>query len=389
MSMSRRVSLWSNGLFWVGAVASVVGCGSDDAPAVVPAAVAGAAATSTDAGVDAGAPAVVGATPEGGGPLSSGADAGLDTPPVSGLCAPGETRECSFDLICNGVQTCDENAVFGPCNCGDLPLEGTSIVGARCATDADCLGGATCLRADNDSYLGAGGPPGGYCSFACSLEADDCTTHDPQTFCAPLGPDGAGYCIRTCLSQDPDDGEAKCLNRADVVCVSAAADGALPFNGTRQPGYCRPFCGSDEDCPAGRVCHRQGHICTDTQFPGAPVGAACSLDADCSGNECEDQNDENIGVCTSTCVLGSLSGCGFGHEAGAGRGAACLTPLVALAGFSEGVGDLGLCRELCDVAEECEQAASAGWICTPLSPEAAEFFGKTGACVPPRPDPEP
>jgi hypothetical protein len=367
-------------VFWVGTVALGTACGGDERAPTVGAA--GTSSTITPA-PDAGTGGSDTSTPEGVTPPSSDelppAPSGLD--PAGGIsgCTLGETRECSIDLICTGVETCGENGTFGACDCGAPSLDGSGgIVGASCASDADCAGGGTCLTGDGNGYLGAGGPAGGYCTFSCSREADDCATHDAQSFCAPIGPEEAGYCIRTCLSQDPEPGEAKCLNRTDVVCVSVAADGYEPFNGQRQAGYCRPLCGSDADCPAGRVCHAQGHICTDGQIPGASIGAACSLDSDCSGYACEDRNAEGIGVCTATCVLGSLSGCGYGHDVAA-RGAACLTPLVAANRFSEGVGDLGLCREVCNVNEDCQQA---GWVCTPLNPEAAEFFGVTGACIP-------
>lgn len=368
-------------VFWVGTVAMAAACSSDEqAPPTIAAA---GTASSIAPGADAGTGGGDTNTPDAGTPPSSSEL----PPPVSGLdpsggsrdCTPGETRECTIDLICTGAETCGESGTFGACDCGAPPLaSGGGIIGASCASDAECAGGGTCLRADGNGYLGAGGPAGGYCTFSCSREADDCATHDEQSFCAPIGPEEAGYCIRTCLSQDPEPGEAKCLNRTDVVCVSVAADGYELFNGQRQAGYCRPLCGSDEDCPAGRVCHAQGHICTDGQIEGAPIGAACSLDSDCSGYACEDRNDEGIGVCTATCVLGSLSGCGYGHDVSE-RGAACLTPLVAANRFSEGVGDVGLCREVCDVAEDCQQA---GWVCTPLNPEAAEFFGRSGACIP-------
>lgn len=392
MRKSPRVSVFRfTWMFWVGAVATGAACSSDDGPETRPVASAGAAGTaSTDTGSDAGvSPAAddpdasSGAgNPSEGSPdpnetsLDPNGSSGLD-PSGSAGCTPGETRECALDLLCTGVETCGDNGIFGACECASTPL--VSIVGASCASDTDCTGGATCLRADSNDYLGAGGPAGGYCSFSCTREADDCASHDAASFCAPLGPDQAGYCIRTCLSQDPLEGEAKCLNRTDVACISVAADGVEQFNGQRQPGYCRPLCGSDAECPAGRVCHAQAHICTDAQIGGAPIGASCSLDSDCSGYSCEDRNTEGVGVCTATCVLGSLSGCGFARDAD--RGAGCLTPLVAFGRFSEGVGDLGLCRELCDTADECEQAGD-GWICTPLSAPAVEFFGKSGACVP-------
>lgn len=337
-----------------------------------------AAATAPGAATD----ASVAAPPPPATAVQSTSDAGVSAGSASG-CSAGDTRACLFDRLCSGVQTCGVDGTFGDCDCGAAALVGGGVVGARCESDADCAGGATCLRADGDLYLGAGGPAGGYCTFECVRAedgSDDCAARDPQSFCAPLGPDESTYCIRTCLSLEPEPGEAKCLNRPDLVCVSVAADGFLPFNGQRQDGYCRPQCGSDSDCPAGRVCHAQAGICTDAQITGAPIGAACSLDSDCAGYACEDRNSENVGVCTATCVLGALSGCGSRRDDPA-RAAACFTPLIAAGRFAEGPGDVGLCRELCDAPADCERA-NEGWICSPLREEAAEFFGRSGACAP-------
>jgi hypothetical protein len=370
------------------AVIAAPGCSNDD-PASAPVGVAAGGGASADAGpTDTGAAgassagaAGSGSSPGIGGTAGNEPDAGPPEPPTG--CTPGEELECVFDQLCTGTQVCDAEGNPGACVCSTAALTGTGAVGARCASDADCAGGGTCFGADQNLYQGQGGPAGGYCTFPCTRDeqgVDDCGTHDGQSFCAPIGPEGATYCLRTCLSLEPGVGEAKCLNRPDLVCVSLAADGEVPFDGQPQLGYCRPMCGSDEECPAGRSCHAQGKICTVGQYPGNPIGAACSLDTDCSGNSCEGQNDENVGVCSASCVLGVLSGCGYGRDPES-RDAACLTPVVAASGFSEGPGDLGFCRELCDVAEDCEQAA-AGWICTPLTPTASEYFGRSGACVP-------
>jgi hypothetical protein len=194
----------------------------------------------------------------------------------------------------------------------------------------------------------------------------------------PLGPNETNYCIRTCLSKDAEPGEAKCLNRSDLACVSIAADGVVGIAPERQEGYCAPRCGSNEECPSGRFCHRQGGICTDGPSPGAPTGTRCELTTNCDGRACEDRID-GVGVCTAECVLGSLSGCGYGPDAPL-RKAACLTPLVSAGRFSEGPGDLGLCRELCDVDSDCLRAAE-GFVCRALNPTLATFTGRSGACV--------
>jgi hypothetical protein len=255
-------------------------------------------------------------------------------------------------------------------------LDKSAIVGARCASDGDCAGGAFCMTASGNDFLGQGGPAGGYCTFACNATAE-CTELDPSSVCSPVGPDDSSVCIRTCLSKEADPGEAKCLNRTDVACESVVTQGIEPFTADRQLGFCAPRCGSDDECPAGRVCHRQGGVCTDLPAPGAPVGSACGVDTDCDGRACEDQVD-GVGVCTANCVLGSLSGCGFGGSAEP-REAACVIPAISAGRFSEGPGDLGLCLELCDVDADCLRTAE-GFGCRPLNADLTVFFGRAGAC---------
>lgn len=372
-------------------LAAGAGCSNDEA--TTPVAAAGSSAGGAGAIIeDAGQPPQPDSSAAGGsefipplGGVGVAPDAGGAT--LAGGCGPGETRPCTFDLLCTGEATCGSDGAFGACECSVSGLIGSGSVGARCDSDADCAAGGTCLSADSNLYLGAGGPAGGYCTFSCSITsedpyADDCATHDPESRCGPFGPDGSLFCMRTCLSLEPEPGEAKCLNRPDLMCLSPAAGGAVPFNGMRQLGYCKPQCGSDDECPPDRFCHTQAGICTPAQVQASPVGASCSLDTECNGRACEDRNDENVGTCTGPCVLGSLSGCGFGHDASP-RGIACLQPAIAAGRFSEGAGDAGLCRELCDAAEECERFAD-GWVCSPLNPEAQAFFGRSGACSPPR-----
>lgn len=373
--------------------AAQAGCGDDDPSSPGPLGGSGGSGGSQaeNGGQDAGS------DPAGGSGGSGGSEfippiGGIDVPDAGGPttdgpCAAGTTRECTFDLLCTGVATCGSDGVYGACECSTAGLFGSGIVGARCESDADCGGGATCLLADSNAYLGAGGPAGGYCTFSCTITsedpyADDCATHDPEALCGPFGPEGSLICVRGCLSLDPAPGEGKCLNRPDLMCLSPAADDSagVPFTGMRQVGYCKPQCGSDAECPAGRVCHSQAGICTTAQVQASPVGASCTLDTQCNGRACEDRDDDNVGTCTSLCVLGSLSGCGFGHDA-SDRDIACLQPKVAAGRFSEGAGDAGLCRELCDVAEDCERFAD-GWVCSELNAGAQEFFGRPGACTP-------
>jgi hypothetical protein len=308
-----------------------------------------------------------GVTPPG--PPPTADDAGAAT-----ACVPGEARECSLDLLCTGTSTCaSDGQGFGPCDCGTVS---GAVIGARCEGDSDCSGGAHCMVAASNEYLGQGGPAGGYCTFACT-DTTDCTQHDPNSLCSAIGEEGSSFCVRTCLSKGAEPGEGKCLNRPEVACLSVVVAGVEPFSAERQLGFCAPRCGSDEDCPAGRQCHRQGGICTDFVSPGAPVGSACGLDTDCDGRACEDEVD-GVGTCTAECVLGSLSGCGYGANP-TSRDAACVTPVVAAGQFSEGPGDVGFCLRLCDVDTDCQENNPA-LACRSLNEGLATFFGRRGAC---------
>jgi hypothetical protein len=339
------------------------------------------------------APAPIGAAPvadpdagASGAPSVPSEDSGTATvppePPVGSTdagapltCQPGETAECSLDLLCTGTATCAADGQgFGACDCGSVAA---AVIGASCESDSDCAGGAHCMAAASNEYLGRGGPAGGYCTFSCT-DSTECTQHDPSSVCSPIGADGTSFCVRTCLSKDAEPGEGKCLNRPDVACLSVVVAGIELFTAERQLGFCAPRCGSDEDCPAGRQCHSQGGICTTFAAPGLPVGSPCSLTTDCQGQACEDEVD-GVGTCTQQCVLGSLSGCGYGRDPES-RDAACVTAAIQQGRFGEGPGDIGLCLGLCDADEDCQQVNPAA-VCRPLNDDLAGFFGRSGACV--------
>jgi hypothetical protein len=217
-----------------------------------------------------------------------------------------------------------------------------------------------------------GGAANGYCTLACRLAAD-CSTVDPSAICSSPGADGRGVCLRGCLSKDPLPGEAKCLDRVDQLCLSAAALGAEPFSTTeRQRGACLPNCGSDEDC-ATRICDLASGLCVDRAAPGAGIGAACTADAECAGALCAELTS-GARFCSSACALGSL-GCGFGTDANP-RGAACIAPWLSQGGVTEGRQDLGVCIELCNATPDCAQP---DWVCDTTR---GGVPGSGGACVP-------
>jgi hypothetical protein len=61
-------------------------------------------------------------------------------------------------------------------------------------------------------------------------------------------------------------------------------------------------------------------------------------------------------------VFGQPVGCGYGLNA-VSRDASCFVPRVRGCLASEGLGDVGLCLELCDVTADCEQGGQGSWVC--------------------------
>jgi len=235
-----------------------------------------------------------------------------------------------------------------------------------------------CFTPQGNDMFG-GGAPGGYCSVECAGNTQ-CTDIDPQSQCVGAPNAGGSVCLRTCRSQDPTSAaENKCLGRHDLVCNSEVALGVAMFSGSRQPGWCFPQCGSNEDCP-GRLCDLFRGVCTDTPAPGLPIGEHCDNRDQCAGGLCVATGPSDS-FCSAPCVVGQPVGCGFGLNASP-REAACLGPRFTGFLSSEGAWDTGACGELCAVDSDCIQAATRGWVCR-LSAGALERFGRPGICGPP------
>jgi hypothetical protein len=308
-----------------------------------------------------------------------------DTDPA---CTPQETRYCAGVGRCEGVEAClADGSGWGACDCSGAPREGaggtsgegepvTPFVGRACTEDAECGAGLTCFTSTSDNFLG-GGPSNGYCSANCAADAD-CSGIDSQSECVVPAAGAAGLCLRTCLSQDPTSvAENKCLGRYDVACESVAYLGQEDFSGLRQPGWCYPQCASNDDCGTRR-CDLARGLCVDTPRPVElkPLGARCEADTECEGRLC-------IGLasgetfCSAPCVFGQPIGCGYGKSASP-RGAGCLRPLQTGFLSSEGIGDVGLCAQLCSDSSQCTQA-DRGWECD-LTVDAQDRFNTPGVC---------
>lgn len=303
-------------------------------------------------------------------------------------CLVGATRLCACPGRFQGAQSCLADGSYTECDCSGPPREGNggaggateaiSYIARACTQDSECGPGLECYASDSNEYLG-GGPAGGYCSVACTGDTQ-CTSIDPQSACVVPEGASAGLCLRTCRSLDPRSiAENKCLGRRDLVCSSVAYLGLENFTGLRQPGWCTPQCGSDEDC-GDRLCDLARGLCTDTPPVGAPIGARCEIDEDCAGRFCLPQSEDER-FCSAPCVLGQPVGCGFGPSASQ-RDAACVVPAIrGLLGGAEGQGDVGVCLELCDQSSDCEQFSSRGWTCEASA--AAQPFGRVGLCYRP------
>lgn len=310
-------------------------------------------------------------------PLSFGCARAADSQSER-LCIAGETRLCTGEAGCRGAETCQaDGQSFDGCDCGTTLAEDAAVadageeralfdeLGAKCSSDRDCGPDLMCWPASARNFSGrAGGASGGYCTAACET-LDDCTAIDPTAGCSD------GLCMLGCYSGEPRPGEGKCRNRADLTCWSSAALGLTPFDSTvRQSGLCLPSCGSDDDCE-GRTCDLALRLCVDTPSVGAPIGAPCDSGEACAGGACQSSAAGPF-FCTAYCSFGTF-GCGYGRNA-APREAMCLAAAVFDATGSEGIGDVGICLELCDVAADCSQP---GWQCL-VTPEVQ---GRAGACV--------
>jgi hypothetical protein len=198
--------------------------------------------------------------------------------------------------------------------------------GGPCSGTKDCVAPLQCLTIF----------PGGYCTADCSTAA--CPAGE---LCSAVL--GAQVCLKGCT------GAADC--RSGYQCFQ---------------GACQPACGSDSDCGKGFSC--QGGTCMVR--PGAPVGADCLADDDCSSQLCNLRkcatpcDHDNLCGATQTCSLNAIgdgvasptthiSPICIARRGTAAPGAAC----KADADCDRGACQLGLCVELCKVTGDCHGQA--------------------------------
>lgn len=310
-------------------------------------------------------------TPEG--PLRPEAPSLRETAPLDAGAPSGSGESCSLDA--------GAGCALSPCNeilqyeLGGATTTGSGAVGDVCEGESGCAAGLRCLRPASQDYFEEGGPARGYCSADCESDTD-CRLLDRSTICHMQA--GVGLCLRSCLSKDPEPNEGKCLGRQDLVCASNPALGKDLFLIPRQDGRCLPRCAFDGECPSGHLCNPATGVCSLAPVEGLADGEPCSEDDDCAGNVCL-RAREGASTCSAHCTLGALQGCGY-SQATDTRPVGCVEALVRTPMISEGIGDLGLCRELCSTDANCAQA-EAGWRCRPVSSGVANL-DRVGTCVP-------
>lgn len=332
-------------------------------------------------------------------------------------CRPDDERSCTDEVNgCEGTQFClASGTAYSPCECGNNGSGGSmmgsagngggagssmggnpaidpndvprALVGLPCVEDNDCAPGLECVASTDADVFPGGSAANGYCTTPCTDDAE-CETLDLLSACALPGADGSTYCAALCQTDNPQANEFKCHlldgTRDDLACYRPVANPSTP---QRELGICVPMCHSDVECGEGLFCNLGSGTCVSEAPQGGPIGAACDPDGDgeeCASGVCIDSTGTGTGACSGFCTFGTIGGCGFPFDAPEGtREAACLEVVFAA---DQGFGDFGLCRELCDTTEDCEQA---GWTCEPLTDfgqGSQEAFGRTGYCAPPNAD---
>jgi hypothetical protein len=213
-------------------------------------------------------------------------------------------------------------------------------LGITCALDSDCGTGKCSQVTDYDNILG-GGPPNGYCTQACAVDAD-CPADGA---CIPDGY-GSGQCFLECAFGEPQITSfdmpldpTKCHGREDVRCQKLQGGAEV----------CLPICGADAQCD-GRVCDARRALCTDAPHKGKALGEDCNPDAEapeCAGICLSIGPDGGPfkNMCTSPCVMAGAFPDTYD----------CGGPDKGLCVYSSGhgAGDHGYCAELCTAQYQC------------------------------------
>lgn len=284
-------------------------------------------------------------------------------------CGAGGGDDCGGEAVCEGLDAharyCLDGCLLRNGNddcrpgyrCAARPeidnVDGERVGVCRpsCTRDADCERGTRC-EASSGSCLA----PGGRAVGEPCLRAAECS----GALCL-LGPGfRGGMCSARCGEAD-----APCPDRGVCVAVAASPLCALPCD-PAEPGACRtdegyrcrtlpgglsvclPGCRDDADCGAGTRCDGGTGACVEAPA-GAPLGGACTADADCERGACA--LDWPGGACTSPCPCPSDARVPCAPALEAGR---CVSPCTADAECREGyLCQDGACQPPCTVDADC------------------------------------
>jgi hypothetical protein len=259
--------------------------------------------------------------------------------------------------------------------CGDPPPTpetdaGAAIIGAPCNATTPCGPGLTCL-ADF---------PGGYCTALCEGAACAAGSVCDRGISPPL-------CTDACSTRaDCRDGYQCWRGGCIPSCIDASSCGMS--GATCEGGQCvGAECTGPSMCPPGWDC--LAGVCTEVPDGGPmllPVGAACTMDAECNSAIC--LPPERGGICTRACAdaiqcAGEVTfsaACGPATHGGVvgtfcvpynGSGALNGDPCATNADCQSSTCIAGSCTEACNEPRDC----TLGLECGPTPYEAGSFSG--------------
>ena len=160
-----------------------------------------------------------------------------------------------------------------------------------------------------------------------------------------------------------------------MACSPQSNDGV-----TLSGSVCVPQCNGDEDCGDLLHCDPKSGLCRTTAPAGKSLGEKCTDggSSECTGN-CAPSVNPGSSVpftytCTQNCTIGALPQCGWD---GAGKAPGfCL--ITSLLNSSPGVGDQGLCVQLCSCNSDC---GNPDLVCRALNSSGLETaLGQHGYC---------
>jgi hypothetical protein len=206
-----------------------------------------------------------------------------------GGCPPGQTQSCG-SYRCDGSNNMCRTTCTGNDDCNGRVCDtatgscGKSVVGSRCATDAECASGncvdKTCCTTPSCPTCQSCGNAAGTCAPVPDgmPDADSCTDETTMNACGTIGRcDGSGGCRHAAAGTDC--GRVCSDDRTGVV--SRACNGAGTCTGSGSTTSCNGF-----EC-ADRAC-------LSTCTPGTNAG--CAPGKICLDNSCQDPVPEPPGT---------------------------------------------------------------------------------------------